>query len=271
MPPTTRRSASSRASRTPSQQQQTINFCTATKVTKPVFVHPSKLPKARDVAIAVDIAISTRKPKVPAPEPTLEDELAAEEHSAEDPSEPSALSPTPTRTPIEPELEPESDTELTTYVPPPVEEKPLSIPSLSPLLQDLPADVTTSFAKLSRHHINLYHKTILASRSTPPVHQSGLSPTEKILRYFDLSSQYGPSIGITRINRWKRAYRMGMNPPIEGWVFNDREWDIKLCMLSMGLSVLMQIYVVRVFLFSWLLVYCLVGQREFDRGMFTRA
>ena len=32
---------------------------------------------------------------------------------------------------------------------------------------------------------------------------------------FDLSSQYGPSIGITRINRWKRAYRMGMNPPIE--------------------------------------------------------
>jgi len=27
--------------------------------------------------------------------------------------------------------------------------------------------------------------------------------------------QYGPAIGITRLNRWKRAHRMGFNPPVE--------------------------------------------------------
>jgi DNA polymerase delta subunit 4 len=38
---------------------------------------------------------------------------------------------------------------------------------------------------------------------------------EKILRHFDLSSQYGPCIGIPRLQRWKRAYGLGLNPPIE--------------------------------------------------------
>ena len=38
---------------------------------------------------------------------------------------------------------------------------------------------------------------------------------EKILRHFDLSSQFGPCIGITRVNRWKRAQRLGLNPPLD--------------------------------------------------------
>lgn len=38
---------------------------------------------------------------------------------------------------------------------------------------------------------------------------------EKILRHFDLSSQYGPCIGIQRIRRWRRAYGLGLNPPVE--------------------------------------------------------
>jgi len=47
------------------------------------------------------------------------------------------------------------------------------------------------------------------------VHQDSLSINEKILRHFDLSSQYGPCIGITRFRRWNRAYRLGLNPPVE--------------------------------------------------------
>jgi DNA polymerase delta subunit 4 len=38
---------------------------------------------------------------------------------------------------------------------------------------------------------------------------------EKILRHFDLSSQYGPCIGIPRLGRWKRAYGLGLDPPLE--------------------------------------------------------
>jgi DNA polymerase delta subunit 4 len=47
------------------------------------------------------------------------------------------------------------------------------------------------------------------------VHQKELSLEEMILRHFDLSSLYGPCIGITRLNRWKRAQVLGFSPPIE--------------------------------------------------------
>jgi DNA polymerase delta subunit 4 len=38
---------------------------------------------------------------------------------------------------------------------------------------------------------------------------------EKILRHFDLSSQFGSCIGITRLSRWKRAEGLGLDPPLE--------------------------------------------------------
>lgn len=47
------------------------------------------------------------------------------------------------------------------------------------------------------------------------MHQNSLALEEKILRHFDLSSQYGPCIGVTRVNRWKRANKLGLKPPIE--------------------------------------------------------
>ncbi|ORY29527.1 DNA polymerase delta, subunit 4-domain-containing protein, partial [Naematelia encephala] len=36
-----------------------------------------------------------------------------------------------------------------------------------------------------------------------------------ILRVFDMTSKYGPSIGITRLQRWERAKKWGLNPPEE--------------------------------------------------------
>ncbi|KAJ5714677.1 uncharacterized protein N7483_011858 [Penicillium malachiteum] len=47
------------------------------------------------------------------------------------------------------------------------------------------------------------------------VHESGLKLEEKILRNFDLTGHYGPCIGMSRLQRWHRAQRMGLNPPIE--------------------------------------------------------
>ncbi|KAL8913873.1 MAG: hypothetical protein Q9171_001366 [Xanthocarpia ochracea] len=52
-------------------------------------------------------------------------------------------------------------------------------------------------------------------RKAPRVHQRDLSLHEKILRHFDLSSQYGPCVGIPRMKRWKRAEGLGLKPPIE--------------------------------------------------------
>lgn len=52
-------------------------------------------------------------------------------------------------------------------------------------------------------------------RRAPRVHQASLSTNEKVLREFDVSSRYGPSIGITREARWVRAWRLGLAPPVE--------------------------------------------------------
>ncbi|KAI5813346.1 DNA polymerase delta, subunit 4-domain-containing protein [Pyronema omphalodes] len=69
--------------------------------------------------------------------------------------------------------------------------------------------------KISEARITAYYTAILSSRLLAPVHQSELSATEKILRNFDLSSQYGPCIGISRVARWRRAEGLGLKPPME--------------------------------------------------------
>jgi hypothetical protein len=55
------------------------------------------------------------------------------------------------------------------------------------------------------------------------VHQEGVSLHEKILRHFDLSSQYGPCIGIPRLSRWRRANDLGLSPPLEVFAVLMRE------------------------------------------------
>ncbi len=105
--------------------------------------------------------------------------------------------------------------------------------------------------KIPETQIRKYWKSKEEERIAPRVHQAGLSVNEKILRHFDLSSQYGvsysprppnsialsffiptygncvfkrliffvwgeqPCIGIPRIRRWKRAEGLGLKPPIE--------------------------------------------------------
>lgn len=36
-----------------------------------------------------------------------------------------------------------------------------------------------------------------------------------MLRSFDLNYKYGPCVGVKRLDRWERAHRLGMNPPID--------------------------------------------------------
>ncbi|KAM0275003.1 hypothetical protein ACHAQH_007652 [Verticillium albo-atrum] len=69
--------------------------------------------------------------------------------------------------------------------------------------------------KTTDAQINKYWKNIEAERIAKRVHVDDLSTGEKVLRYFDVSSQYGPCVGIPRVRRWERADRLGLNPPIE--------------------------------------------------------
>ncbi|KAF7302084.1 hypothetical protein MIND_00775100 [Mycena indigotica] len=47
------------------------------------------------------------------------------------------------------------------------------------------------------------------------VHAQAQTIFDDILRVFDLSYEYGPCVGISRLQRWERAQAMGLSPPIE--------------------------------------------------------
>ncbi|KAG0257643.1 hypothetical protein BG011_003858 [Mortierella polycephala] len=44
-------------------------------------------------------------------------------------------------------------------------------------------------------------------------HQADLTEEEKALRQFDLTPKFGPCTDITRLERWERAFNLGLNPP----------------------------------------------------------
>ena len=43
---------------------------------------------------------------------------------------------------------------------------------------------------------------------------SDYDDVEEILRQFDMNMAYGPSLGITRLERFERSQRLGLNPPL---------------------------------------------------------
>ncbi|KIW64616.1 hypothetical protein PV04_09539 [Phialophora macrospora] len=69
--------------------------------------------------------------------------------------------------------------------------------------------------KITDAQLKKYWQKEEESRLAPRVHQQSIPLHEKILRHFDLSSQYGPCIGIPRLTRWRRANTLGLQPPIE--------------------------------------------------------
>ncbi|KAK3392312.1 DNA polymerase delta, subunit 4-domain-containing protein [Sordaria brevicollis] len=80
------------------------------------------------------------------------------------------------------------------------------------------SEVEKRALKLPQSAIDAYWHNIDSARMARAVHKKhteGLTTGEKVLRYWDVSSHYGPCIGITRLKRWQRAERLGLNPPIE--------------------------------------------------------
>ncbi|ESZ90231.1 hypothetical protein SBOR_9385 [Sclerotinia borealis F-4128] len=69
--------------------------------------------------------------------------------------------------------------------------------------------------KITDAKIRKYWKGREELRLSPRVHQRHLEISEKVLREWDCMSQFGPAIGIPRTQRWHRASKLGLNPPIE--------------------------------------------------------
>lgn len=54
----------------------------------------------------------------------------------------------------------------------------------------------------------------MASQSTvPSIHQEEYNVVDRLLRKFDLTAEYGPAAGLSRLQRWQRAYALGKHPP----------------------------------------------------------
>ncbi|KAL1856477.1 hypothetical protein VTK73DRAFT_8273 [Phialemonium thermophilum] len=185
--PTTRRSSSGRAAASQGRQS-TLTFThrvtksvpkSSKDLAKSAAVVKDELPgKASREASEVDDLKTTE----PEPEPRREDE---EEQKKADQDENEAE---------------EEEVQQAVSAPPPP-------PQLS--------DAEIKAEKISDAAIERYWRALEAQRMAKRVHQEDLSTGEKILRYFDVSSQYGPCIGISRIKRWQRAEKLGLNPPIE--------------------------------------------------------
>jgi hypothetical protein len=61
--------------------------------------------------------------------------------------------------------------------------------------------------------LRVYAKKLLSQRLTKPLHCESDSSADTILRHFDHSYKYGPMGGLTRLERWERAKRLGLDPP----------------------------------------------------------
>lgn len=114
--------------------------------------------------------------------------------------------PSPLSKSIKPSPEPEEQIETTSIIPEPAIES-------APEREKSDAEIKAE--KISEAQLKKYWRGVEAQRKAPRVHQQGLDMGEKILRYFDVSSQYGPCIGMPRMKRWQRADKLGLNPPPE--------------------------------------------------------
>ncbi|KAI1372280.1 hypothetical protein F4677DRAFT_432946 [Hypoxylon crocopeplum] len=77
--------------------------------------------------------------------------------------------------------------------------------------------------KVTNCQVDQYWRKLERERLTKRVHQEDLTLAERVLRYWDVSSQYGPCVGISRVKRWKRAEKLGLNPPLEVLAILRRE------------------------------------------------
>ncbi|KAH6606712.1 hypothetical protein Trco_005865 [Trichoderma cornu-damae] len=188
--PTTRRSAASVRGRPgPAKGQSTISF--TGRVTKAV---PKDLKKS--VADSQEIARTTI-PERPASKDEVTKAEGEEEGGGEGEEAAVDIVSEEPETLEGPEAEAEAEVEH----------------AVEQVLEKSEAELTAE--KITDAQIKSYWEAIEKQRKAPRVHQEDLDLSEKVLRYFDVTSQYGPCIGTTRLKRWQRAERLGLNPPIE--------------------------------------------------------
>ncbi|KAI9650566.1 hypothetical protein NHQ30_000584 [Ciborinia camelliae] len=133
-------------------------------------------------------------------------------------STPSSLKPKNPPTNLSPLNPPKASPPSETTSPTDSPSIPIGSPQASPRTVPKTAHEVEQLAlasKITTAQIRKYWKGREELRLAPRVHQRNLEISEKMLREWDCMSQFGPAIGIPRTQRWHRASRLGLNPPIE--------------------------------------------------------
>ncbi|KAG2144344.1 DNA polymerase delta, subunit 4-domain-containing protein [Suillus clintonianus] len=78
-----------------------------------------------------------------------------------------------------------------------------------------PAEKWSSLDVSDKNFRKLYGQVREKMGHLEPIHAEGQNKIHQILRVFDMSYEYGPCVGMTRLERWERAASFGLNPPEE--------------------------------------------------------
>jgi len=68
--------------------------------------------------------------------------------------------------------------------------------------------------KAENHSVKVQHKDENQATSST-AGKTAHANNHQLLREFDLNWEYGPCVGITRLERWERAQKLGKNPPTQ--------------------------------------------------------
>jgi len=103
----------------------------------------------------------------------------------------------------------ESDVEVAVKV------KTRSRSNPSPSKQPIEVAKPLDWDNVEKKYSTVYINAVKQNDSVHLIHAKGQSKIHHILRVFDNTYDYGPCVGVTRLERWERAKEMGLNPPDE--------------------------------------------------------
>ncbi|CAG8564546.1 1283_t:CDS:2 [Ambispora gerdemannii] len=78
-----------------------------------------------------------------------------------------------------------------------------------------PSEIEEDQAKYDKIRASKTPSFIDKHTSKLTFHDEHLTPEQKLLHAFDLNYGFGSCVGVTRLERWERAKRLGLNPPEE--------------------------------------------------------
>ncbi|KAG1735888.1 DNA polymerase delta, subunit 4-domain-containing protein [Suillus paluster] len=194
--------SSSRHNSAPALKQGTLAFSSAKRTNSNTSAKAKKPPPARRSSSAIEIEKEKQRA-----EDVIDEETDNEEDSNDvlEISSEEEYSPTPVKRVQQSAISNATKTSTSSSMKRLKDDPPV----VKPVEQRPSLDVSS---KSYRKH---YGQVREKMGNLEPIHAEGQNKIHQILRMFDMSYEYGPCVGMTRLERWERAASFSLNPPGE--------------------------------------------------------